>query len=103
MIDYKCNDCGKITSIDDLDHVQGALSFPKKIWKCQHCQSTNLEYLEPEEDNQLRLNVGAYSGLSREQKVSVLKKRSRDHFKKEVKEKRKFMFSTNSDNPSKTS
>lgn len=77
---YKCKSCG---SLQDEVHASNITTkeYSKKL-ACSSCKEEGKMVWSP-----TKLNFGTYESSTPEQRKEILKKRSHEHFKKNIEEK----------------
>lgn len=95
MVDTRivvCNNCNLTVSLD----VAKTVTFQQKLYlkkgfprikvqcECNHCDSTDVEFVNVGEVDLLSIGVGEFSSMSREGRLAHLKKRSQDHAKRVI-------------------
>jgi len=94
---YCCSDCHGFTNLGSTVTMNGKLyfrkGFPRKktLAKCEHCDSTSMHIVPPDNADLSSVQLGKFSAQSMEAKKAALKRRSKDHFKQHISEKKKFL------------
>jgi putative FmdB family regulatory protein len=88
--DYKCKSCG---NVKEIIHSMKECDKKERNEFCEECNSE--KQFERTVVNGQAPAIGLYSSASPEEKKKILKKRSHDHFEKEIKEKFHVMNSKN--------
>jgi len=84
---FKC-DCGKTFFVHQFSYVSGKFfDRHRKELKCE-C-GLSLKHI-PKTKIPIALNIGKFEGLPVHEKSAILKKRSKEHFNKEIKEQKIF-------------
>ncbi len=91
-----CNnsDCKDFKKIVEVEDWQGTDSYSLYLLKkCPICgvQRKTIELKVPQSPSGFNVHFGRFNSMSKEDKKRVLKKRSDDHFKKNIKERKEYM------------
>lgn len=86
-----CNDYKKIIEVEDWDGVDSYRLFLLKKCPICNCQRKTIELKVQENEEGFNVYVAKFSSMSKVDQKKVLKKRSSDHFKKHLKEKKEYM------------
>lgn len=86
-----CQDFKKIIEVEDWQGTDSYSLFLLK--KCPICglQRKTIELKVEEQPEGFNVHFGKFSSMNKEDQKRVLKKRSQDHFKKNVKDKKEYM------------
>lgn len=93
MANFKCKSCKKIHSVSSyrlsIKNDEKVYVDPKtkEALRCECSKKTILEYVEGK-FNGFCTTFGKFSSMTPDQKQEVLKKRSKEHFKKEINEQK---------------
>lgn len=92
MANFVCNSCKKEHTISSYRMKPGGIYLDKynKPILCSCESKTELSFIEKPWDGKIP-NFGKFSSMSMEGKKEMLKKRSHEHFKKEIQEKKSIL------------
>jgi len=88
----QCVDYNKIVEVEDWDGTDSySLFLIKKCPKCGLQRKTIEMKLNSSSSDSFNVYFNKFSSMSKEEQKAVLKKRSNEHFKKTLKEKKEYM------------
>lgn len=90
---FKCNTCNKETFITQFSFRGDGKHYDKygRLLKCDCENKTELKFIQDPDKEFGVPNFGKFSSSSKEDKVKMLKQRSKEHFNKKIKGEKDYL------------